>query len=505
MLASFVGAHVSAQTSSQWGDLRAGPFTVGFQVINRYDYSRTERTKSEFGGKPFRGERARPLQVWVWYPAQRTNASSMPYGEYVGLATEADTDRAQSPAEKAARQRSFWQRPPFASLPPDKIDGLMKWKTAARKEAPHAAGQFPLLVFGQGYFFESPATHSVLCEYLASHGYIVAAVPYRGYPLRESFHNLVGLEQEVRDMEYVIAAMHGFPDLDPDRLGAVGFDYGGMAALLLQMRNTDVDAVVGIDSGIMFRHNTAVLKQSPYYDVTNLRVPLMQITRPQAENGGDEDLSLFESAKYSTTYLVRIRGMSHEDFTSYGMISNEQLGDDPAQREKRMGYELTCRYILNFLDAYLKRSEQSLAYLNNRSETNGAPPRFLSVERRAARRAPPTERQFVDILLSEGIGRARQVYRDVKSTDLAYVLFREETLNLLGYQFLQEKRIGEAIEVFKLNREAYPQSWNAYDSLGEAYMISGDKEMAIRNYRKSLELNPQNTNAVEKLKKLLGG
>jgi len=50
--------------------------------------------------------------------------------------------------------------------------------------------------------------------------------------------------------------------------------------------------------------------------------------------------------------------------------------------------------------------------------------------------------------------------------------------------------------------EVYPQSNNVYDSLAEAYMVNGDRELAIKNYEKSLELNPKNSNAVEMLKKL---
>ncbi len=60
----------------------------------------------------------------------------------------------------------------------------------------------------------------------------------------------------------------------------------------------------------------------------------------------------------------------------------------------------------------------------------------------------------------------------------------------------------DAIEIFKLNVEMFPQNANAYDSLGEAYLESGDKSLAIQNYKKSIELNPKNENAVEKLKKL---
>jgi cytochrome c-type biogenesis protein CcmH/NrfG len=54
----------------------------------------------------------------------------------------------------------------------------------------------------------------------------------------------------------------------------------------------------------------------------------------------------------------------------------------------------------------------------------------------------------------------------------------------------------------KLNAEAFPQSFNAYDSLGEAYAVAGEKELAIKAYEKSLELNPQSESGIDALKKL---
>jgi len=93
-------------------------------------------------------------------------------------------------------------------------------------------------------------------------------------------------------------------------------------------------------------------------------------------------------------------------------------------------------------------------------------------------------------------------YRELKATQQDAYDFSEQQLNGLGYQLLQMKRVKDAIEIFKLNVEMFPQGFNTYDSLGEAYMVNGDKQLAIQNYKKSLELNPKNTNAVEKLKKL---
>jgi len=80
----------------------------------------------------------------------------------------------------------------------------------------------------------------------------------------------------------------------------------------------------------------------------------------------------------------------------------------------------------------------------------------------------------------------------------------EGTLNQLGYTLLRDKKVEDAITVFQLNVQEYPQGWNCYDSLAEAYMNAGQKELAIKNYERSLELNSKNENAVEMLKRLRG-
>jgi tetratricopeptide (TPR) repeat protein len=78
----------------------------------------------------------------------------------------------------------------------------------------------------------------------------------------------------------------------------------------------------------------------------------------------------------------------------------------------------------------------------------------------------------------------------------------EWCLNSDGYTLLQNGMVPEAIMVFKLNTELYPDSGNVWDSLGEGYMVAGKTELAIQNYEKSLEIDPSNTNAEEMLAKL---
>ncbi|HEX7176254.1 MAG TPA: serine hydrolase [Pyrinomonadaceae bacterium] len=109
-----------------------------------------------------------------------------------------------------------------------------------------------------------------------------------------------------------------------------------------------------------------------------------------------------------------------------------------------------------------------------------------------------------DLLMSGKTAEALAGYRQIRKEQPANVAVREERLNLLGYELMRQKKLAEAIAVFKLNVEFYPQSFNTYDSLGEAYMENGERELAIASYKKSLELNPKNDNGVQMLKKLEG-
>jgi len=78
----------------------------------------------------------------------------------------------------------------------------------------------------------------------------------------------------------------------------------------------------------------------------------------------------------------------------------------------------------------------------------------------------------------------------------------ESSLNFIGYQMLQQGKTDQAIDVFKVNTQLYPQSANVHDSLGEAYMKAGKKDLAIQSYQKSLELDAQNKNAEKMLTQL---
>lgn len=125
---------------------------------------------------------------------------------------------------------------------------------------------------------------------------------------------------------------------------------------------------------------------------------------------------------------------------------------------------------------------------------------MLSNVEALASRKPISEILFKTIQ-EKGVEAAIKQYHELRTTQPGAYDFSENELVGLGYRLLAMKRAPDAIEVFKLSVEAYPQSYNTYDSLAEAYMVHGDKALAIQNYQRSLQLNPANENAVKMLKK----
>lgn len=108
---------------------------------------------------------------------------------------------------------------------------------------------------------------------------------------------------------------------------------------------------------------------------------------------------------------------------------------------------------------------------------------------------------LLDTLNKYGFQNAIKVAADLKKQDHSFKLIEDE-MNVLGYKFLNKGQKEKALELFKLNVNLYPASSNAYDSLAEIYESTGDKALAIKNYKRALELDPKNSHSAEQLKRL---
>ncbi|MBO9658629.1 MAG: tetratricopeptide repeat protein, partial [Chitinophagaceae bacterium] len=113
----------------------------------------------------------------------------------------------------------------------------------------------------------------------------------------------------------------------------------------------------------------------------------------------------------------------------------------------------------------------------------------------------PAVKELLQTARSNGAAVALENYRHNREKEIIQQI-PEVSMNGIGYKLLRLNKIDDAILVFEQNTKDYPSSANTWDSLAEAYDKKGNKELAIKNYQKSLELDPGNSNAAEQVKRL---
>lgn len=498
LLFGFAGT-TFAQASALVVRLEPGPYAVGFRSVNQYDYSRSYKLEYDLEGNPATGEQARPIQTSVWYPARsERRARTMRFAEYAYLLANEENFVELT---EAARSEAIKQLQVTYGTPPDRLSRELGAATNAIKNAAPAAGAFPVLVYAPG--FNGPSfENSVLCEYLASQGYIVVASPCLGINSRRTTTNMAGIEAQTRDIEFLISFAHTLPHADLDRLAVIGFSMGGISNVYATMRDDRIKALVGLDGAIRFQDAYNMIKQAPHFDVGKVNVPFFYMSS-KPYTAQDSEFPFYKALRYSDAYYLTFNKLVHLNFASAVLKLSERESDEASQEEINQSYELVCRYTLAFLNAYLKGDEKSLGHLRQEPEATRPPASVLSAQSKAAFRPSPVVGEFAHFLRSNAVTLedADKEYEKIKQNNPDYTLAEAE-VNSWGYELLRRKKVREAVGVFKLNVRMHPQSAGVYDSLAEAYMEQGDKELAVQNYKRSLELNPQNSNALEMIKKL---
>ncbi len=475
-------------TPPAWGDLEPGPHAIGFKTIERYDQSRAFGPKRDYFGNVLPGERARPIQICIWYPAEADeNAFPMVYGEYTYAYPEDHSFigvLSQLHARELQHDQSFFQTR-------GQMADMQNLQLAAVRDAPQVEGPFPLILYhphAEGSYCEN----AVMCEYLASQGFVVATTHPLGTAQITPRVELNDLTTILRDIAFVKGVMHDFPQVDPDRLGLFGWGLGSVSAQWMQMHDTDVDAVVDLGGALAFGPMFEMIRENPYFRPERMQTPLLQLC---PSDNPAPDPSLVDSLIYSARYTGYLAGLSWNDFTHYLVLAaliSDTTGETLA--EKQATYAAITGCVENFFRAYLNGDENATALLTDSSAESGNNPALVNLKLTEARPVPPTPEQFMAVLQNQGVEPAAEIFDRFRAENPELILFQQATFNMIGYRYLQGGQTPEALTVFRMNRDTYPGSANTWDSYAEACMAAGNNEEAIIAYRKALELLDTDTN-----------
>ncbi len=472
-----------------WGGLEPGPYGVGFKTIELFDYSRTFQPARDYFGTPIEGETARPIQICYWYPAVDTNGTAMTYGEY---SFPYPADSRLFALLSSLQNRDIGSIYARIGNNQGLASQIMNYELRAIRDASPARGVFPLIVY-HGSENGGYNQNVVLCEYLATHGFVVATTHTVGGATVNATEQASDVEAVTRDKEQAVATMRGLEFVNTEKLGLIGYNYGVTTAFIHQMRNFAVNAVATLHGKeVVGDGEWAALYKSNSYDPKRMRVPWLQLWPSQFVVNPDPNPD--GGMRYCRLYSAYVPSVRPAEFSVYGIIS-AVAGIDTTRtiEEASKAQAVLGEYLRRFFDATLNDNQASLDWLGPRPGSVGQVGEGTVFYRRDAEDLPPTGDQFLNIIQTHGLTHARELCESFKIPTVETPLLADGAWTQLGYQFLQRGDLPSAVQIFAWGVAAWPTSANAWDSYGEACAASGDLATGLANYRKALEILPNDT------------
>lgn len=487
------------QTSLEEISLSNGNFLVGFKHYLTSDSTRTYKRMYDWNNKSI----PRPISVSIWYPSNQKlkNAEPMKVIDYMQILKE-EEEWENLPTEQILN----W----FYYSNTTVNQNHLKENTISYPKIKPANGKFPVVVYAPSYQASS-IENFALCEYLASNGYVVISSPSRGTETRFFEGGTEkDMETQARDIEFLMTEIGKYPNVNVDQIATMGFSFGGLSNVLTQMRNDNMKAIVSLDGSIKYQYNT--LKKSPFYNIKQVDVPFIHMAQKEIpekvikEDKLDTTLNQFEfydSLKYSNAYQLQFNNLTHAHFSTLGVLFQERdKRQDKSDAEIMESYKWVCIYALNFLNAFVKQNVDDLAFLDNQPLQNVRKKGLITQNSKKPQKREFSFQDFNEVAAKQDYKKLEELYAATRMNNPSMKL-SEGNLNNLGLQLVFNPKTSEqGINVFLLATDIYPNSANLFDSLAEAYLFVGDENKAIDNFEKSLKLDPQNQNAINRIEKL---
>jgi len=485
-----------------------GPFRVGFHVRQQYDRARVyQPARNPVTAQASGADRSRPLQTLVWYPAIGTG-TPMTYRDYAAtVATEEEFSRTPDQVRRATELLVDGRaNGANGAQVRREFDGRVR----ALRDAPERPGKFPVVLYAPSHSAYA-MENADLCEYLASHGYIVIASASLGPRSHAMTADLEGAEAQAADLGFLAGYAHTLQQADTGRIGVIGYSWGGLAGVLAAARDDRIRALVSLDGSLRaaIEYINGGPRAAAYVTPERLDIPLLYVNRLQGSSQGGEPgetgigSDLLARLRYADVYLATMDTTSQMDFSAWSLRMAPDAAFRGRTREQAaQAYADTARVVGRFLDARLKNDAAARRQLDADLAPGATPAGTVSFAARRAAGVAPTMDTFLDQLGQQGFERIDAIYDGLhaQNPDLS---FDPLQLHDWGMKLLRERRTRDAVQVFRLGVRLYPERFDfLYDGLAEAQEAAGERDAAIANYRRALALEPARTHARDRLEAL---
>ena len=431
-----------------------GPHAVGYRLIVHEDWTRAAGLPRDFAGRPTGAAPATSLSISVWYPA-RSSGRPITWAQYSGvgrtgtrLPADGDSLRNTAIAPLRATGRLRYGR----ELSRQELATIASLAHRATLDAPPVAGRHPLVIGG----LESPAVAAPWAEYLASHGYVVVSTPSQGRtPTLQATAPLVAIETQTRNLETVFAVARALPFVDAARLGVIGLNFDGYAALVFQSRNGRARAIATLDGWEGKEAGVATLASVPGFDPVRIRVPylgFMQADPPSPALRANP--AVLSQLRYAPRAMYVLPALRHDHYVGGSALF--PIHSDTA----RASFAAAFAGLRALFDAFVRDTARA-------SASSPAPPalpatvRTLFADARVALPSVPDAAEFESLVMSGDTVRLRDVVREAQRNDSTVQLFAQGTMNLYAFRFRQRGDSATARALLALAAEALPRTGGA--------------------------------------------
>ena len=481
------------EASALWGDLAPGPYNIGFQTIFTRDLSRPSVPYSDWDGKlyPTSENPGRQMQINLWYPAAVAEADRrLDFGHYVDLMAR-QTDFGPITEEKRRFTNEQFVLKANAlggegALTLENLELLRGMATAAYDDPAPVNGTFPLIVFPNG---GSPAFQSIMSEFFASHGFVVAAGALKGrYGLSEDI-SAKGFETAMDDLGFLINEVLNIEQIDTERICLIANAITSSQIVAYQARNSKIDCLVSLDGGLPSQFEQGLLRQTVFYEPQEINKPILVIYAPHPSI----DPQFIDHLRYSQQFRFHFPQMSEFHFLNFGAFEKfvpKIIGEPPGDVGK--GFELAASYSLRFFKAFLEGDGESETFLLE----SPLPTIAAHIDRAEVTEALPSPPNIATVkngFLNQGIESLQDVYWELKRDNPTpfSLSFYGELKDWLAWK--KDPSFENRYQLYQLALDSYPDSTTVNFEQAYHALQTGREEIARRLNNRTLELLESDT------------
>ncbi|PLX03626.1 MAG: hypothetical protein C0595_06390 [Marinilabiliales bacterium] len=464
-------------------DIIKGSYSVGFNYYKTYDGSRKYIINND--------TISRTLLIHFWYPSNdNAKKGSYYFKNYIDLISIRENfDKPLSEIDA----NSFGFVNAYAGFAKQRLgidtsittQQILDCPVNAQYGIPLAKSndKFPLIIYATSNSKSSVQNH-MICEFLASHGYMVISVGSAGSESIKRKNDTQSILAQVEDMEYILNYFEDSLKIKYKGLGLIGFSTGGLATTIFQMRNEKVTAVFSMDGSQEYGHYLT-LSQVDDFDLKKTNVPYCLLVN------NNENFSIYpfyNSIASNQKYMFRMPYLDHNGFVSFWRFF-DLCSSNSNDSKICSSYDYIESTALAFFNTYLKTTPKT----NSQSDLNILANEYIKSETKDNSIVAQLSNTILTYNIDSAIIFLKRNQEVFKS--------KENEINILSRMY-RDSDMDAAVQLLLFNIEMHPDSWKPLYELAFTYKVNGYPSLAKETVLKAKQLNPENQEIIRLLNEI---